>query len=123
MTFRMTLSAMLFAVAAPAAAMPVSTFVTKAEALKKKGPLAVFSSDLKLLMKQIKDDAAALRTERLGAEASGKRGAFCPPASRAKLTDKDVMQAMEAVPPARRAQTKTKDAMRAYMARRYPCRS
>ena len=56
MTFRVALAMMLFAVAAPAAAMPVSTFLAKAEALKKKGPLAIFSNDVKVLMNQMKQD-------------------------------------------------------------------
>ena len=123
MMVRVTIAAAIFAAAAPASAMPVSAFLAKAEALKKKGPLALFSSDIKLLTNQVKADAGALRTERLAAEGAGKRGTFCPPAGGVKLSDKDVMQAMEAVPPARRGQTSTKDALRAYMARRFPCRA
>ena len=123
MIFRPTIAAILIVTAAPAAAMPVSNFLAKAEALKKKGPLALFSGDIKLLMNQIKADSQALRNERLAAEQAGKRGAFCPPAGGVKMTDKDVLQAMEAVPAPRRAQTSTKDAMRAYMVRRFPCRA
>jgi hypothetical protein len=37
------------------------------------------------------------------------------------LTDKDLMQAMEAVPLAKRQVTDSKDAFRAYLARRFPC--
>ncbi|GAA4713386.1 hypothetical protein H9L13_03820 [Sphingomonas lutea] len=122
MIFRPTIAAILIVTAAPAAAMPVSNFLAKAEALKK-GPLALFSGDIKLLMNQIKADSQALRSERLAAEQAGKRGAFCPPAGGVKMTDKDVLQAMEAVPAPRRAQTSTKDAMRAYMVRRFPCRA
>ena len=105
-----------------ATAMPVSTFLGKAEALKKKGPLALFSGDLKLLTNQIKGDAGKIREERLGAKAAGRAPAFCPPDSGAKLNDKDVLIAMEAVPAADRARTDTKTALRAFMARRYPCR-
>lgn len=111
-------------VAAPlsgASAMPVTTFLAKAEALKKKGPLALFSSDLKALTREVKADAAQIRAERLAAEAAGRRGAFCPPAAGVKLTDNDVLEAMQAVPPALRARTDTKDALRAYLARRHPC--
>ncbi len=55
-----------------AAAMPVSTFLAKADKLKKKGPLAMFSGDIKLLMGQVKTDAAELRAENKAAEAAGK---------------------------------------------------
>lgn len=106
-----------------ARAMPVSTFLTKAEALKKKGPLAVFSGDLKLLMKQVKADGASIRSERLAAKAAGRPTAFCPPEAGAKLTDKDIMVAMQAVPPAARGSTDTRAALRAFMVRRYPCRT
>ncbi len=111
-------------VAAPAAAstMTVQTFVTKADSLKKKGPFALLSGDLKLLMNQVKADSAALRTERLAAKQAGRPQAFCPPEAGVKIDQKDIMAAMQAVPLAQRPSTETKAALRAYMARRFPCR-
>ena len=106
----------------PAAAMPVSAFMAKAEALQKKGPLALFSGDLKLLTNQVKADAASIRAERKAAEAAGKRLNHCPPEAGVKLSDKDVLAAMQAVPPAERARTSTRAALAAYLARRFPCR-
>lgn len=106
-----------------AAAMPVSTFLTKAEALKKKGPLAMFSGDLKLLTNQVKGDAGKIREERLAAKAAGKPTAFCPPESGAKLTDKDILAAMQAVPAADRARTDTRIALRNFLSRRHPCKT
>jgi hypothetical protein len=111
------------AFAASASAMPVSTFLTKADALKSKGPLALFSSDLKLLSTQMKTDLSAIRSERLAAQAAGRPTSFCPPSGGVKLTDKDIVEAMQAVPLPQRAQTDTKDALRAYLARRFPCRA
>ena len=119
---------LLFAVALAAAplsaasAMPVSTFLTKADALQKKGPMALFSSDLKLLTNQIKRDAGELRAENKAAEAAGRRKTYCTPAAGVKLTNRDILAIMNAVPPAQRAATHTKDALRAYFARRFPCR-
>ncbi|MBA2467765.1 MAG: hypothetical protein H0V46_09230 [Sphingomonas sp.] len=109
--------------AAPAAAMPVSTFLAKADGLKKKGPLALFSGDLKLLMNTVKADAAVLRSERLAARAAGRPTAFCPPEAGVKLSDKDILTAMQAVPAGQRAGTDTRAALRTYMARRFPCRA
>ncbi len=114
-------SAVLSASPAAASSMSVQTFLTKANSLKKRGPLALFSGDLKLLMNQVKSDAASLRTERLAAKAAGRPQAFCPPQAGVKMTDEDVMTAMEAVPPPRRSATSTKVALRAFMARRFPC--
>ena len=107
---------------AAAGAMPVSTFLEKATALQKKGPLALFSGDVKLLMNQVKADAGQLRAERVAAEAAKRPAAFCPPAGGVKLSDKEVMQAMQAVPAAQRPRTSTKDALRVHMAARYPCK-
>lgn len=122
MTLRLIAAALLLGAAAPASAMTVAVFIAKAESLKKKGPLALFSGDLKLLTRQIKADGASIREERLAAKAAGKPTAFCPPEAGVKLTDKDVMMAMQAVPAAERGRTTTRTAMRAFMARRFPCR-
>lgn len=94
-----------------ASAMPVSTFVTKAEALKRKGPLALVSSDLKLLTNQIKADSASLRADNKAAEVAGRTKAYCTPANGAGLTQDEILAAMTAVPAAERARTTTKDAL------------
>lgn len=124
MTLSLIAAALLLGAAAPAPApaMTVAAFIAKADGLKKKGPLALFSGDLKLLTSQIKADGASIRAERLAAKAAGKLTAFCPPEAGVKLSDKDVMQAMQAVPAAERGRTSTRTALRAFMARRFPCR-
>lgn len=104
-----------------ALAMPVATFLAKADALQKKGALAIFSGDIKLLMNQIKADSAALRAENEAAVAAGRPRAYCPPVGGAKLNQNDVMDAMRGVAPADRAATDTKTAMRSYLAKRFPC--
>ncbi len=106
---------------AAASSMPVGTFLTKAEALQKKGAMAIFSRDLKLLLNHIKADLTQIRTERLVAKAAGNRMIFCPPAAGAKLTDKDILGAMQAVPQAQRSSMSTKVALEGFLARRYPC--
>ena len=120
---KLRIAAGLLLIVAPltsAAAMPVSTFLAKAEKLQSKGPLAMFSGDMKLLQNQIKADAAALRAERVTAQQAGKRPAYCPPGP-VKLGVKDIIGAMREVPAPRRATTDTRDALRAYFARRFPC--
>ena len=121
MKSKLVFAAALLVAPAAASAMPVSTFLAKAEALERKGAMALFSGDLKLLTKQIKADAAALRAENKAAEAAGQRKAYCTPASGVKLSNRDIVGAMQAVPPAQRAATDTKSALRAYFARRFPC--
>ena len=121
MKFRIAFALVVLAMPAAASAMPVSTFLGKAAALERKGAMALFSGDLKLLTNQIKADAAALRADNKAAEAAGQRKAYCTPAGGVKLSNRDIIGAMEAVPPAQRAATDTKTAMRAYFARRFPC--
>jgi hypothetical protein len=109
--------------ATSAAAMPVSTFLDKADRLQKKGPLALMSSDLKLLTGQVKADSAQLRAENKAAQAAGRAKAYCTPPQGVNLSNRDILQAMNMVPPPKRATTDTKDALRSYMARRFPCRA
>ena len=120
-TSKIICAAALLAVHAAAPAMPVSTFLAKAEALQRKGALALLSSGVKLLRNRLVADALELRKERLAAEAAGRPTAFCPPAGGVRLTDQDAMAAMKAVPPAERARTDTKDALRSYLGKRFPC--
>ena len=121
MKFRILAGAMLALAPVAATAMPVSTFLAKADKLQNKGPLAMFSGDLKLLMSQIKTDAAELRAENKAAAAAGKPKAYCTAPGGVKMSNRDILSAMNAVPPAQRARTSTKDALRAYFARRFPC--
>ena len=121
MKFRILAGAMLALAPVAATAMPVSTFLAKADKLQRKGPLAMFSGDLKLLMGQVKTDAAELRAENKAAAAAGKPKAYCTAPGGVKMSNRDILSAMQAVPPAQRARTSTKDALRAYFARRFPC--
>jgi hypothetical protein len=112
----------LSSVSVVASAMPVSTFIQKAAALKAKGALAAFSADVGLLKRQVQQDGEQLKAENKALEAAGKRKNYCAPEGSA-LTLKDLMAAVHAVPPAERSRTTTKQAFRNYIALRHPCRS
>jgi hypothetical protein len=100
--------------------MDVATFLAKADALKARGVLAMFSSDSREMQAQLKAGAASLRRERLAAQAAGRPTAYCPP-EHASLSVDEIFAAMNAVPPPRRARTQVRDALRAAYARKYPC--
>lgn len=122
MKYRILIGALLAAAPlASVAAMPVSTFLAKADRLQNKGPMALFSGDLKLLTRQIKADAAQLRAANKAAAAAGRPKAYCTPEAGVKLTNRDILGAMQSVPAAQRSTTSTRDALRAYFARRFPC--
>lgn len=102
-------------------AMTVSVFLQKADALKRRGPLALLSSDLGLLKTEVRTAAAALKAERQEAQRAGRRAAFCPPAN-ASLNAEELLTHFRSIPAAQQPRMEVRDALRSYMARRYPCR-
>jgi hypothetical protein len=64
----------------------------------------------------------ALRAERLAAERSKRRAAYCPPANQKGLNSDEILAAFRSIPAAQRPRTEVKDALRALLARKYPCR-
>lgn len=109
------------AASAEAQHMPVSTFLTKAEALEKKGPMALFSGDLKLLKGEISRASAELRAERRATIKSGKAAAYCPP-DKGKLDSDELLRSFRTIPPAERPGISTKEGLRRLMIAKYPCR-
>lgn len=104
---------------AAASAMPVSEFLAKAEALQKKGAMAMFSRDLRVIMNEGKASSAALRAERLAAVKAGRKPGYCPPAKQS-MTSTEVMKHMQSIPPARRSMS-FKAALGEMLARKWPC--
>lgn len=109
------------AVATSASAMPVATFLTKIDKLAKEGALATMTSDASVVKKELQDDAAALRSERLAATQSGKTPAYCPDAQSPQPSVDEIIAGLKQVPEAKRSTTEVKDALRAYLAKRFPC--
>jgi hypothetical protein len=104
-----------------ASAMDVATFLAKADALEKKGMMALMSSDYKLLKNEIVAQSQVLRGERLAAERAHRRPAYCPPA-KTSLKSGEILAAFRSIPAAQRPRIDVKDALRALLARKYPCR-
>jgi hypothetical protein len=105
-----------------AQAMDVATFLAKAEALQKKGMMALMSSDYKLLKSEIEANAKALGAERAAAVSARRKPAFCPP-GKVNLTSGEIVSAFQTIPAAQRPRVQVKDALRALFARKYPCRA
>lgn len=102
-----------------AQAMPVSQFLAKADALKRKGPLALLSSDLGLLKREIQNSGKALRAEQLAAQKAGRQGSYCMPAKAAVGPD-ELLEHFRAIPPAQRGMP-VKAALANLMRKKYPC--
>ena len=114
----------LLVVATPVAAlqaqnMPVATFLAKADALKKKGPMALFSGDIGLLKKEIQNSAKNLRKEQLAAQKAGKKPALCMPA-KASLNSNELLAHFNSIPAAQRNMT-VQAGFASLMRKKYPC--
>lgn len=113
--------ALAFAPFSAAKAMTVADFLTRSDALQKRGAMALFSSELGLLKREVTTAATALRGERLAAQKAGRRPPYCPNAASAKMGSDQLLAIMRAVPPGDRARLQVKDALRAHFVRTQPC--
>lgn len=118
----MLAAAALCLVATSAQAMTVAEFLAKARALQAKGMMAVFSSDLKLLKKEMADISATYRGDLAAARAAGRPPHSCPPPKgQVKLGSNELLADLNKIPQAQRGMS-MKAAFYAMMARRFPCR-
>ena len=99
--------------------MSVATFLVKANALKSKGPLALFSGDVKVLQAEAKGGAMAYRTQLAGERKAG-RPSSCPPA-KAALSSDDLLAQMESYPQSARASIPVRAAMADLFKKRFAC--
>ena len=104
-----------------ASAMNVADFLLKADALEKKGMMALFSSDYKLLKGEVETASKQLRSERLAAQTAGRKPAYCPPAKGGGLTPKEMLSQLRTIPAAQRSRVELKDGLKAVLARKFPC--
>jgi hypothetical protein len=117
----LAVAALSFA-ATSASAMTVAEFLAKANALKAKGMMAAFSSDIGLLKGEMAGVAASYRADLESARAAGRKPHSCPPPKgQTRMTSTDLLAELEKIPPARRSMS-MKAAFYGIMARRYPCR-
>lgn len=114
-------AALLVPVAAQA--MTVEEFLVKARALKAKGPLAIFSSDLGPVRAEIKSVATSYRADLRAERAAGRPPHSCPPpegSEAAKIKPADFLAELERIPPSQRSMS-MKTAFYLIMKRRWPC--
>lgn len=114
-------SALALGLTAPAhAEMTVAQFLTKANALKAKGMMAVFSKDLKPVMNEAKGAFQQLKLEGEQRKAAGLPPRACPPKG-TKMSSDEFLAMLSAIPPAERGMS-LKDGLARAMATRFPCR-
>lgn len=110
-------------VTAQAQSMTVDEFLTKAQALKKRGVFAVLSSDLPPVRAEVKAVATSYRADLKSDRVAGRAPHSCPPpegSEQAKIKPEVFLAELEKVPPAQRSMS-MKTAFYAIMKRRWPC--
>lgn len=100
--------------------MSVQTFLIKADALQRKGPFALFSSDYRLLKHEAENAGDELKAERKALVKAGKPTPFCPPKN-GDLGKSELLAAFRSIPAGERSRISVKAAMRAHLARKWPC--
>jgi hypothetical protein len=111
---------LLLASATPAMAMTVSEFLTRASALERKGPLALFSKDYSLLKDEVKSVGEGLRRDQKAARAAGRRPVACLPEDKAPVTSGELLAYFRSIPPAQR-NVSVAAAFTGMMKKKYPC--
>jgi hypothetical protein len=108
--------------AAAEATMPLPAFLARAEALQNKGPLALFSGDLKLLKDEVQTSLLSIRAERLRAKAAGRPQGFCPPGEGGKMSSDELLAGLRRIPPAERARMDVRQGLKRVLTAKDPCR-
>ncbi len=105
---------------AAAGDMSVAAFLAKADALEKKGAMAMFSSDLKVLKAEGTAASKAYRA-RLDRERAAGKPSSCPPKG-TSIDSKDLLAHLRSYPVAARPTTTLRTAMAHMFIKKYPCR-
>ncbi len=115
----MAIAAIMAMASTAAYAMDAETFYTKSVALQKKGMLAVFSGDVKLLMGEFKTASAAVRAENEKAKADG-HPLYCAP-EKSKISSDQIVAEFATIPASHRKELTVKGAWKEIVIRKYPC--
>lgn len=107
--------------AASAQTMNAEVFYQKALALQKKGPMALFSGDVKLLMNEGKAAGERARAHRVTAQREGRPVRYCPPPGKQSLGSTEFMKRLGAIPQADRARIDMTEAMTRILVIKFPC--
>ena len=107
--------------AAVAQTMNAETFHKRAQALKKKGAMAVFSRrEIKALTSEGQAAAKKAREQRLATLRAGGKPRSCPPEG-SRMGSDEFMTRLAAIPQAERARIDMTEATIRILAGKYPC--
>lgn len=116
-------AAMVVAQPALAQSMNAEVFHQRAQALQRKGPLALLSrGEIKALMAEGKASGEKARATRLAAIQAGKKPRYCPPTDVRGMRSDEFMKRLAAIPLTERRQIDMSEAINRILATKYPCR-
>ena len=116
-------AAIVIAQPALAQSMNAEVFHQRAEALQKKGPLALLSrGEIKALMAEGKASGEKARADRFAAVKAGKSPRYCPPTDVRGMGSDEFMKRLAAIPRAERRRIDMGEAMNRILAAKYPCK-
>lgn len=123
-SYAIVVMALLFAMPVSANAMTVGEFLNRAEALQKKGMMAMFSKkEINALMAEAKTASDAWTKDVKAAQVRGDKSLGCPPAKGGvRITSDEMLNGLRAhVPTAERATTPLRGGFYRVMKARFPC--
>lgn len=112
-------AALLFAAAPAGAAMTVGAFVTKAQALRAQGPMALMSPDFPVLRAEAQAATAELKADREARKAKGLKPIACVPEGQS-MGILEMIDGLAALPAADQKRP-LKDGYARVLATRFPC--
>jgi len=126
----MTALAIGLGAAAPASALTVEEFLTRAQTLKAKGMMAVFhKKEINALVEEMKGITQAYKVDHDRAAPAGDPALGCPPPPgsaaskdpKNRMTSDQFLGSLAAIPKEKRERTSVKTAFYDIMRTRYPC--
>lgn len=121
MKFPVLVAIALAGVAAPASAMTVAEFMAKVNALKAKGPLALFSSDIGVLKAEGLAAGQSIKRDQELALAAGRPAPTCVPKG-SKLGQNELLDYFGKIPAAQQRTLSVKQGMVGLIRQKWPCR-
>lgn len=116
-------AALLVPAAASAQSMNAESFLQRANKLKAKGPLALFSrGEIKVLMNEGQASGKAASARNKADKVGGRPTRFCPPTGPQSMNSDEYMTRLAAIPRTTRQRIDMTEATTRIMAAKFPCR-
>lgn len=100
--------------------MSAADFLSRADKLKAKGPLALISGDYKTLKREVDVASDHYRNRMKADKAAGRNPHSCPP-QKGSINSDELLAHLRSYPEARRPQVSMKIAFADLMRKKYPC--